>query len=285
MPREEAPEPSRGAMPGPTRGVAPTVSVEGIVESGFRPGQGASNPDWNSGENNLGMYRDPAEVAWERQERARQMEENTQTTPNQETEANGSAAVQQPSVPKRGRGRPKKSVQDSSARASRSVDVPVSDVSRDRDADETKLQEVRKPRAHQGREATGKSGDLAVVSEAQWNKHRLEAVAGISAYENFIQNAPLKDAFTLFNEVSRRVVDSGQVLEDRRTAEKKTENSCSFCDHVFTYRGTDSYKARRAFDLPDGRIQVVMSCSKSKCLDEFDQYVNDMSLRSRETLH
>jgi hypothetical protein len=231
------------------------------------------------------MYRDPAEVAWERQERARQMEENTQTTPNQETDANGTAAVQQPSVPKRGRGRPKKSVQDGSARASRGVDLPVSDVSRNRDPDEAQLQEVRKPRAHQGREAAGKSGDLAVVSEAQWNKHRLEAVAGIGAYENFIQNAPLKDAFTLFNEVSRRVVDSGQVLEDRRTAEKKTENSCSFCDHVFTYRGTDSYKARRAFDLPDGRIQVVMSCSKSKCLDEFDQYVNDMSLRSRETLH
>jgi hypothetical protein len=108
---------------------------------------------------------------------------------------------------------------------------------------------------------------------------------GFKSFELFVAEAPLKDALVLFNQLSARLMDSANKIEERRQKEKKAENSCSFCDHEFTYRGTDMPKGRRSFDMPNGLIQVVITCNRQKCLDEFDQYINDMSLRSRETLH
>jgi len=282
MPVDEPNEPSRGALPGPAQPLANTVALDGIVAPGFRPGQGASNPDWNSGENNLAMYRDPAEVSWER---IQAMNAETQTP--EASADNGSAQVQQPQVPKRGRGRPKKSVQDNSPRTGRSVDVPVSDLSRDRDADQTQLQEDGESRAHKGREVARKPGDLmdAAVDSKEWGAaQRNQALLGFNAFERFIQEAPLKDAFILFNDLSTRLMTAANHIENRRLQEKKAENSCAFCDHEFTYRGSDQPKARRAFDLPNGIMQVVIACGKTKCIDAFEDYVNDMATRSRATL-
>jgi len=236
------------------------------------------------------MYRDPAELAWERaQQMAQENQADTASAGTTEAnEANGSAQVQQPKVPKRGRGRPKKSVKDPSTRAGRDVDLRVSDVRGDLNPDSTQLSTVREPRADQGREAPAERRNLKPNghAESSWiAAQRTQAQAGFQAFERFAQEAPLKDAFDLYNEFVRRITDAGNRIESRRQQDKATENTCSFCEHVFTYRGTDSYYARRAFDLPDGRVQVVMSCRKSRCIDEFDRYVNDMAMRSRATLH
>jgi hypothetical protein len=280
MPNEEQPERSVGAMPGPARALS--VSTDGIINrTTMRPA------DWNSGENNNNFYPDPGELAWER---AKAMEAENQTeTPNPaEAEPNGSAAVQQSPMSKRGRGRPKKSVSNASARTAGSDNLRVPDVSRRRDPDPDQLSAVRQSGTHQGREATRKPRDLTKAAEpdrSALEADRNQAMLGFMTFERYIQDAPLKDAFIIFNDFSKRIIDAGNALEARRQLEKQGENACSFCDHVFTFRGTDIFKARRAFDLPDGRVQVVMACSKGKCLDEFDTYVQDMSMRSRETLH
>jgi hypothetical protein len=317
MPTDEPDEPQRGALPGRT-GVAINVSVEGVVERGFRPGQGASNPDWNSGENNLGIYRDPAEVAWERQERANQMSaaenpENqeqidragevdpeaearhqSQTDAGPEVRPNGSAAVQQSQVPKRKRGRPPKSQSNEGAGASGGDHVHLSDVRGRRDPDPSKLQTAREPATNRGREVARKPGNLAIRpkngtsgTEVWGEAQRNQVILGFQAFDRFIEEAPVDDSTVLFNDISRRVIDAGNRIEERRQEEKRTANCCRFCGHEFTYRGSDTPFARRPFDLANGVIEVVIACRRSKCVQEFDDYVNDMSMstKTREHLH
>src|SRR5208282_1458736 len=191
-------------------------------------------------------------------ERARERMENEQTpNPNAEAATDGSAEVQKPEVPKRGRGRPKKSDSNAGSRAAGNLHVPVSDVQRDRDPNQTKLSPAGQSAVDRGGAATEKRGHLtrpkenghasAVYDQAQRNT----ALLGFSAFMRYIEEAPLTDALTLYNDFTRRIIDAGDAIEKRRTIEKQTENSCSFCDHVFTYRGTDSYHGRRAFDLAD----------------------------------
>lgn len=272
MPIDEPAEPSRGAMAGPARAL--TVDTAGALERTMRPA------DWNSGANNRAFYPDPGELAWKRQM------ENTEQAQQSTEAANGSAAMPESQVPKRKRGRPPKSNSNESARASGSDNVRVSDVSRRRDPNPDKLQEAGKSPAHRGREVAQKRSDLgsSEVIEAKMTKGRLEATLGMDAFERYVQEAPLKDAFTLYNEFSRRIIDAGNQIEARRIAEKQSENACNFCDHVFTYRGTDVYKARRSFDLTDGRVQTIMSCARNNCLEKFDDYVNEMSTRSRANI-
>ncbi len=123
-------------------------------------------------------------------------------------------------------------------------------------------------------------------AHAGWGEaQRNQATLGFSAFERFIQEAPLPEAFSLFNDFSRRIIDAGNGLEARRVAERNTQNSCSYCQHVFSYVGTDMPHSRRAFDLPNGVMRVALTCKKQTCIEKFEEEINQMAQRSRANLH
>lgn len=258
-----------------------SVAVDSAVAGGMRPA------DWNSGESNNAMYRDPAELAWERSQMANEQEKPTNPNPA-EADVNGSAAVQQPEVPKRKRGRPPKSKPDQSARAAGSVDVLVPDVSRDRNPHEAGVQKARESRADRGRETPQERGNLKPAGDAEsgWRvAQKSQAELGFVALERFLREAPLAEAFALFNDCYRKIIDMAHAIEERRQGERNTQNSCSYCDHKFTLQGTDMPHSRRAFDLPNGVMRVAITCKKGTCIDKFEEEINAMAQRSRANMH
>lgn len=123
--------------------------------------------------------------------------------------------------------------------------------------------------ADQGRAVATERGDLehfAVMKNA--------ALIGMRSLESYFHDAPVEDCLRLYNEISPKFIDMAISLESRRQTEKRNEFGCSYCGHIFTGHGSDIYKARRAFPMPDGRTEVAMACQREKCLSAFDDDVS-----------